>query len=1192
MRTAALGLLAILAFSASLSVAAVLPETPMFRALGQVEGLPSERVYALAQDARGYLWVGTGDGLAHFDGVDFQLYQHDPENPASLPANVMQALHVDALDRIWVGSEGGGLSRLDGPGSDFVHYRRGDPAPVVLDDVWTITSDADGMLWFGGFGGGLHRLDPTSGVVEVFRHAPGDPESLSSDHVLALAVDAGGSLWVGTSAGLDRWCGGRFERHLPGPGGPSGAMVMSLLAEPDGRLWIGSSAGLDLRDVDGRIAPVAWRDELGEPGVHGLLRDRGGDLWVGHRAGLDRVIEGRVQAQSGQLRRRLSRSTGAVMALLQDHEGGLWFGTLGVGLVRLDPGWRHFSVLQPDEHDAGSPSAVPQGLALRRAGGLWAVGPGGGLDAIDPVSGRVGRQLTAADDLPDRRLSSVLESADGTLWIGHHRGLSQRAPDGRTLRHWIAGAGADGPPAGPVDLLIDDAAGGVWLSAKGGGIERRDRHGRVLARHLRDDGSGLVAGDTEQLGLGPDGALWLAGAGGLHRRDDDTGMLEPVPGAPSARVHAFAFAADGTLWSQRLGALEQFELIDRRLRLRHRVTAAQGLPAVAAGSLLVDPRGDVWLTTSRGLLQYRAARDSVRRFGIRDGLPSQSFGNRPALLMPDGVLIAADHTGLVMVDPAKLARPSVLPRLQVERIELRRDGRTLALPPSGPLQLRHDDAELHVSVRLLSFADPQAHRYRFRLDGVDPEWVDAGASGERRYPRLAPGRHILRVTAAGADGVWFAPPLALAVEVAAPWWATPAARLAGLVLLLAAGAAMWRWQRRRLLDRHGAEMAERQRQWALRASEAKSRFLATMGHEIRTPMTGVLGMTELLLQTPLDPRQQRYAEAIGRSGRVMLRLVNDALDLARIEAGKLDILSEPFDLSVLLDSVDQVLDPLAAQKGLDYRPRREPGLPRWLRGDALRLQQVLLNLGGNAIKFSERGVVGLAAGPGRDGGLWIEVSDCGPGLSADQQARLFQRFEQAEGAHTAARHGGSGLGLAICRELVAAMGGRIHLHSAPGKGARFRVELPLPHAQPVGEEAPLPARRADVARRFLLVEDDPTVAETVAGLLAAQGYRVKHVPHALAALSELAASPHDGVLLDLDLPGLDGLGLARMLRAQGSQLPLVALTARPDARAEADCLAAGIDGFLRKPASGRALAEAMERAILCRSAQAGPAGMG
>ena len=488
-----------------------------------------------------------------------------------------------------------------------------------------------------------------------------------------------------------------------------------------------------------------------------------------------------------------------------------------------------------------------------------------------------------------------------------------------------------------------------------------------------------------------------------------------------------------------------------------------------------------------------------------------------------------------------------------------------------------DDRELRIRARLLVFDDPPANRYWSRLEGFERDWVALGASGERVFTGLAPGEYTLRMRAQDADGN-AASEQRLVFVVPPPWWRTGWA-LAGFAALLLLAVALLAWAyRARLRRRHAWQLAEQKRALAEQASEAKSHFLATLGHEVRTPMTGVLGMSELLQGTTLDPRQRSHVDAIRRAGEHLLRLVNDALDLARIEAGKLQLSNADFALRPLLDEVAALMAPVAERKGLAFLDGISADAPVALHGDRTRVQQILLNLVGNAVKFTGTGHVALETFALAPQGVRFIVADTGPGLDADQQARLFRRFEQADGARTATRYGGSGLGLSISQELAAAMGGRIVIESEPGIGTRFIVDLPLPHSE--AENIPIPAPSpmdvdAGKAMALLLVEDDRIVAEAISGLLQAQGHGVVHAGHGLAALTEVATRKFDAALLDLDLPGMDGLALARMLRAQGHLFPLLAVTARSDGDAEAQAKAAGFDGFLRKPVTGAMLAQAL-----------------
>jgi CheY-like chemotaxis protein len=283
---------------------------------------------------------------------------------------------------------------------------------------------------------------------------------------------------------------------------------------------------------------------------------------------------------------------------------------------------------------------------------------------------------------------------------------------------------------------------------------------------------------------------------------------------------------------------------------------------------------------------------------------------------------------------------------------------------------------------------------------------------------------------------------------------------------------------------------------------------------------------------------------------------------------------------VLLEEVSALLQALAQAKGLQFSLQRAPGTPRVLRGDVGRVRQILLNLGGNAIKFTDTGEVALrsAAPPG---GVLGEIGDSGPGMSVEQVARLFQRFEQGNGLRASQRQAGSGLGLAICQELAVAMHGRIDVQSEPGQGTCFQVTLPLPVGN-VDDLLPVQARREPRPRdglRLLVVEDDDTIAAVITGLLASLGHEPVHAAQGLAALTELAQSRFDLAFLDLDLPGLDGFELARIIRSQGHALALVALTARTDAQAESLSFAAGMHGFLRKPVTSQLLQSKIEQVL-------------
>jgi ligand-binding sensor domain-containing protein/CheY-like chemotaxis protein/nitrogen-specific signal transduction histidine kinase len=1154
---------------------AAVPELPRFRLLGAEQGLPSSEISRLALDRDGYLWIASGDGLARYDGREFRLWRHDPADPQSLRCNYVQELHVDARNRVWVACEGGGLSMLDARRRGFRHFNMATQPAMRSDEVFAIASRGDEVV-FGTYAGGLYRV-PADGRVRRIQAGDSEVDAMLDSAIVGLGFDTAGVLWIGTFKGMVRYDGHRASPfRLPGPAGAP-QKVAAVMTLSDG-LWVSANAALYRLDHDGRWQRADWSGAL-QRGVLGMAEDGAGGYWLGNGQGLwHKPADGAL--------RRVSEGEAAVaganvvVSLLRDREGGVWVSLPTRGLGYLRPGWRRMAVLGPAH---GLTPDLYASLARAGDGGVWLVGTGGNVFRLQPSSGEL-RKPVWTPSLSGVRLLSALEDTTGDLWLGSSAMLLRGSTDGGKLQAWGRSSAADATPEMGVNSWMRARPDGrLWIGAPGFGVQVRALSDGHVLDNIQGPQRGLAAAaDIAAFELAPDGTPWLA-ADRLQYWDAAAGQFRAAPEFAGERVQAFAFADAQTLWVHRLSGLELWRRQGGPWRRIQRYTAAEGVPATEAQGLVVDQQGRAWLGTRRGLFRIDPRHTpAVRAFGTRDGLSSQEIVKRGLLMGADGVLVAAAADGSVTLLDTRLPDPPRVPlTLSMESVQVRRGEHLLALPVAGGFALQPDDRDLRVVTRLLSFVDPEGVVYRFRLPGYDRDWVAVGTAGERTLPQLPAGAHVLEVQARTRNGAW-SPTLRLPFRVDPPWWRSVwgiAGLLAAAVLLVLVSL---RAYRRRLRRQHAWQLALHKQEVAEQASLAKTRFLATLGHEVRTPMTGVLGMSELLLATPLDPKQRGYTESIRRAGTHLLHLVNDALDLARIEAGRLQLDLQPFALQALIADVANLMAPLAQARGLGFECHdRLPGAVT-VDGDAVRVRQILLNLVGNAIKFTASGSVTLHVSPLHSGhGLCVEVADTGPGISAEQQARLFQRFEQGDGPRTMARHGGSGLGLAISQELAMAMGGRIEVDSRLGHGARFRVTLPLRWQVRPAEAVtvvPLPTR-PQAPLRILLVEDEPTVAQVMAELLQGRGHHVVRAAHGLEALTELTQASFDVALLDLDLPALDGLALARQLRALGYGFPLVAVTARSDGEAEAAARAAGFARFVRKPVTGDMLAEAIRGAM-------------
>jgi signal transduction histidine kinase/ligand-binding sensor domain-containing protein len=1043
-------------------------QSPQYETITVNDGLSQGMVYDILQSRDGFIWIATKDGLNRYDGARFEVFSPDPFNAFSISGSEVTNLFEDRNGLVWV-STPGQLEVFDPDSRRFFHVMH-EGQPVSGRGYAFLAETPDGAVWLTD-DSHIWKITVPEGLLEKAVTTGNAGIKPTCKHIALQRADGGSGsplratrifytqsqkLLIGTNQGLFRF-DPAAEKVFPEYSNPNvairgiaenkaGEIVIIGKLPSEQKIWIWIS-GSNIRELIDTSTPVYPR------AVFSL--DAAGYLWTFRGKAIQKW---QVSAFFNQGKPELEVRTDAALLedkyayctrFLFDQSGVVWIGTSGFGMIKLNETAPIFKTCLPD---------VTQRIVVET--------PDGGFSGIESPQVKY-RSKTFDQQVPNTDYYGNFHPFDnnsvGRLAVCFDKagnGWSSSRDDSLLYRMDAGTKSLKAFPWRGVGLLCDRT--GALLSVEENGLRKFDPRTNTSREYLFDKPQKRVSEYSHYLFEDADGAIWIFGFEGLTKATPENAgyRFEYFRNNPNNRSsissNIVLSVADDPLEPRRYlwvgtksGGLNR---LDKQTGQWKHYKKEQGLPdnvvygIVAEGAGTPGRRPFIWLSTNRGLCRFHVRTGTTKNFTAADGLQDNEFNSSSYLKARDGAMIFGGVKGLTVFHPDSLRLNGHLPLTHIVGLQV--NNRKFELSGKHSITLSHDQNLLTFDFAALEFTNPAQNQYRYQLVGVDKDWVPLGNNNSIQFANLAPGTYTFKVLGSNNDGAWSEQPAELRFVIRPPWWASWWAYLLYLAL---ATAGIW-WYYQYLLRQR---FAEQERLRLRELDDFKNRFFTNITHEFRTPLTVILGMSERVLND--EAAQSRPATIahpialIKRSGENLLRLVNQILDLAKLESKTLKMNYIQGDILTYIKYIAESLHSLANAQNLMLRVESEQ-TKIVMDYDPERFLQIIHNLLSNAIKFTPSGgkVVLRAtidqAGLKNRPSLNLTVTDSGAGIPAEELPHLFERFFQAKNQEQA-KAGGTGIGLSLTRELVKAMGGEISVESTVGVGTTFLVKLPIRNAE-------------------------------------------------------------------------------------------------------------------------------------------------
>ncbi len=1171
--------------------------------IGIGNGLSSNLVNKIYKDSRGFMWFGTWNGLDRYDGYRITEYRHDNSDPESISANAIFSIAEDSEGNIWVGTNYG-ISRYNreaGTFTTFLHDPE-DSGSISSDytDFGIIAADKAGDIIIA-TDKGFDKYIPENGTFQHYK-VPGSKRELRyakhSDRIWFIS---------------DKYF---LENFDPGTGKikrfPSSRndndMIMSLTEDSEGNIWLCRKKGILEKFNPETEKFLSYDISNYSKRLKDILFDSRGILWI--------VTDNRGAARFNKNNNSLityrkditdsySISDDRLKCVYEDDTGLMWFGSVNSGVNILNMSSQYFTLHKHNPSDNNSLGDNTVWALYKDSRDLLWIGHNKGLDCYDEKTNTFTHYVNDPTDpysiTSGGNVSSISEDPDGNLWIGVYGGGVDYM-DLKTGRFYHHRHDPDNPESVHSNAVIETVitrSGDLWVGSSPNGLDRFDRDTGKFIHYGRPDVSvnTFFEDFRSRLWFGS----WRGILGMYDRETDSITLYRFSPNTKNTisqgNIQSVYGDGRGIIWIGMSTGLNSF---DPDTGIFSRYTSKDGLEGEFIMGILEDSRGNLWLSTNRGISSFDPDKRKFKNYGQWNGLPDGEFIQTSCTKSRDGKMYFGNSKGFVTFYPRNIKANTHIPPVAITGFYI--FNKPVQPGPDSPLEkpvteaksvsLSHSQNVFSIEFAALNYSAPEEIEYKYILEGFDKEWIYCDASHRlATYTNLDPGRYTFKVTAANEDGLWNPAGTSLNISVTPPWWNTLWFKWSvlilstGLILLL-----FLIYRHRTRLRQIELEETVKERTRELRqardraeeASRAKSRFLSNMSHELRTPLNSIIGYAQILMHKHRDSYTLNGLSVIHQSGKHLLTIINDILDMSRIEAGKLELNPSAMHLPSFIKQIMDLVQIWADEKSIDIIYKSSQHLPDGIVADKTRLRQVLINLLGNAVKFTDKGYVSLSVecvsrchpeNAGEKVKIRFSVEDSGIGIEKKKLETIFQPFEQI--GNTKRKAEGTGLGLPISQNIIELMGGKIHVQSPPPssklhRGSLFWFELETE----ITQDYVIPHPRINFIegykgkRRTILVVDDKEFnRQLLSDLLKPEGFIVETADNGNTAVRKAAETGPDIIIMDLFMPVKNGFEAVKELkeREDTCHIPVIAISASVNEEFRDKSIKAGFIDFIPKP---------------------------